>query len=270
MLEVAREEGWHVSDGPNMLSAPAQSIGPMNNPNSAWRILRIMSEFVEGFEFLSRIHRSVTFFGSARLAPSHPYYQKARQLGYRLASAGYTVVTGGGPGIMQAANQGAYEAGGNSVGLNIQLPHEQRTNPYVRFSRSFHYFFSRKVMLDFSADAFVFFPGGFGTLDEFFELVTLVQTGKQHRGVPIVLIGTEFWEPLIAWMRALMLERFQTISPDDLTTWTLTDDLEEAARIVEAGVKSQIQHRLASQGSEHATADDKLDQATRPMAGTEQ
>jgi hypothetical protein len=245
-------------------------IGPMDNPNSAWRIFRIMSEFVEGFEFLSNYHRSVTFFGSARLAPSHPYYQKARALGNRLATAGYTIVTGGGPGIMQAGNQGAYEADGISVGLNIQLPHEQRTNPFVRFSHSFHYFFSRKVMLDFSADAYVFFPGGFGTLDEFFELVTLVQTGKQPRGVPIVLVGTEFWQPLIAWMRTMMLERFNTISPDDLTTWALVDDVEEAAGIVEAGVQSQLQHRRESRGTEHATADEKLDRATRPMAETEQ
>jgi uncharacterized protein (TIGR00730 family) len=242
----------------------------MNNPNSAWRIFRIMSEFVEGFEFLSHYQRSVTFFGSARLAPAHPYYQKARQLGSRLASAGFTIVTGGGGGIMQAGNQGATEAGGNSVGLNIQLPHEQRTNPYVRFGHSFHYFFSRKVMLDFSADAYVFFPGGYGTLDEFFELITLVQTGKQPRGVPILLMGTEFWQPLIAWMRSMLLERYQTISPDDLNVWTLTDDVEEAARVLEAAVQAQMQARRERQGTDLVTADDKLDQATRPMAEREQ
>jgi uncharacterized protein (TIGR00730 family) len=259
-----------VSEGPSRRETPAHLTGPMHDPNSAWRIFRIMAEFVEGFEFLSHYQRSVTFFGSARLAPTHPYYRKAFDLGRRLASSGYTIVTGGGPGIMQAGNQGAVAAGGTSVGLNIQLPNEQRTNPYVRFSHSFHYFFSRKVMLDFSADAYVFFPGGFGTLDEFFELVTLVQTGKQPRGVPILLIGTEFWEPLVGWMRTTMLERFQTIGPDDLDVWLLTDDVEEAARVVEAGVQAQMEHRRESRGTEHATTDEKLDRATRPMAPREQ
>jgi uncharacterized protein (TIGR00730 family) len=148
----------------------------------SWRIFRIMSEFVDGFTFLARIQRSVTIFGSARLAEDNAYYILARELGRRLAGLGYTVVTGGGPGVMQAANQGATEAGGDSVGINIQLPHEQRVNPYVTRSISFHYFFSRKVMLDFSAEAYIFFPGGYGTLDEFFELITLVQTGGLLEG----------------------------------------------------------------------------------------
>jgi uncharacterized protein (TIGR00730 family) len=125
-------------------------------------------------------------------------------------------------------------------------------------------------MLDFSADAYVFFPGGYGTLDEFFELITLVQTGKQDRGVPILLVGSEFWQPLIAWLRTTMLERFQTISPDDLNVWTLTDDVEEAARVLEAAVQAQLQRRRERLGTEQVTADDKLDQATRPMAEREQ
>jgi uncharacterized protein (TIGR00730 family) len=229
--------------------------------NPAWRILRIMSEFVEGFTFLASIERSVTIFGSARLAEDNPYYQMARQLAARLAQLGYAIVTGGGPGIMQAANQGAAEVGGASIGLNIQLPLEQRANPYVKEGMSFHYFFSRKVMLDFSATAYILFPGGYGTLDEFFELITLTQTGKIDRTIPIVLIGSSYWEPLITWMAAELRDRLHTIAPDDLDIWTLTDDLDEAVRIVVAGMEAQARRR---------TADDMLRQATRPMSRTEQ
>jgi uncharacterized protein (TIGR00730 family) len=235
-----------------------------------WRIFRIMSEFVDGFQFLSDVHHSVTIFGSARLPVTDPRYEQARRLGGMLAQRGYTVVTGGGPGIMQASNQGASEAGGRSVGLNIELPHEQRSNPYVKQSKSFHYFFSRKVMLDFSADAFVFFPGGFGTLDEFFELVTLRQTGKLHNAVPIVLIGRDYWAPLCEWLRQTLLQTFHTIAPADLTIWTLTDDLDEAMRLIDAGVQHVRQHRKDATGSERHTANEKLAQATQPMSGTEQ
>ncbi len=235
-----------------------------------WRIFRIMSEFVDGFQFLSDVHHSVTIFGSARLPVGHPRYEQARRLGQMLAERGYTVVTGGGPGIMQAGNQGASEAGGRSVGLNIELPHEQRTNPYVKQSKSFHYFFSRKVMLDFSADAFVFFPGGFGTLDEFFELVTLRQTGKLHNAVPIILIGSDYWAPLCDWLRGTLLEAFHTIGPGDLAIWTLTDDLDETMRVIDAGVRQVRQHRKEATGSERHTANEKLAQATQPMSETEQ
>lgn len=238
--------------------------------SSSWRVFRIMAEFVDGFSFLADIHNSVTFFGSARLPQGSHYYELARSLAQRLAQRGYTVVTGGGPGIMQAANQGAYEVGGNSVGLNIQLPHEQRTNPYVRHSTSFHYFFSRKVMLDFSARAYIFFPGGFGTMDEFFELVTLVQTGKHERRVPIIMLGHDYWDPLTSWMRDVMLGQLATISPDDLTIFTVTDDVDEAVGLIETGIESQRQHEVATTGRAHQSADDKIKQATRPMAGTEQ
>src|SRR5215510_10448807 len=207
--------------------------------NPTWRIFRIMSEFVEGFTFLARIQKSVTIFGSARLSEDHPYYQRARELGRQLALRGYTIVTGGGPGAMQAANQGAFEVGGNSVGLNIQLPDEQRTNRYVKQGISFNYFFSRKVMLDFSAEAYIFFPGGYGTLDEFFELLTLIQTGKMECCVPVILIGTDFWAPLCDWLRGTLLEQLQSISPADLTIWTLTDDLDEAMRLINEGVAEQ-------------------------------
>ena len=235
-----------------------------------WRILRIMSEFVEGFTFLANIEKSVTIFGSARLPESHPQYQLARQLAARLAQAGYTIVTGGGPGIMQAANQGAYEAGGNSIGLNIQLPMEERVNRYVKRGMSFHYFFSRKVMLDFSAEAYVFFPGGYGTLDEFFELLTLRQTGKVDASVPIVLVGSASWEPLLKWMETELLQALHAISPDDLDIWTLTDDLDEAVQAVEAGFQLQVEQRRPGAGAVRKTPDEKLRQATRPMSGMEQ
>lgn len=238
--------------------------------NPTWRIFRIMSEFVEGFSFLARIHKSATIFGSARLAEDHPYYQLARTLAHRLAEHGYTVVTGGGPGIMQAANQGASEADGNSVGLNIQLPMEQRINPYVKQGMSFNYFFSRKVMLNFSAEAYIFFPGGFGTLDEFFELLTLVQTGKHSRHTPIVMMGREYWEPLTRWLHDELAEKLATIAPRDLDIWTLTDDVEEALRAIEAGVHEQAQHQLATKGSTRRSPTDKLRQATKPMERTEQ
>ena len=236
----------------------------------SWRILRIMSEFVEGFTFLANIERSVTIFGSARVGDDNPYYQQARELGRRLAARGYTVVTGGGPGIMQAGNQGACEAGGQSIGLNIQLPREQRINPYVTEGMAFHYFFSRKVMLDFSAEAYVFFPGGFGTLDEFFELVTLVQTGKVDRMAPIIIVGSDYWQPLVAWIEDTLLTKFGTIAPEDMTIWTLTDDIDEVVRLIEAGVNEQVAQRVAAQGREQRTPDDKLRQATKPMSRTEQ
>ena len=238
--------------------------------NPSWRIFRIMSEFVSGFAFLGNIERSVTIFGSARLPQDSPYCQKAYELGRRLAQQGYTVVTGGGPGVMEAGNHGAWDAGGNSVGLNIELPHEQRINPYVRRWTSFHYFFSRKVMLDFSAEAYIFFPGGFGTLDEFSELITLRQTGKLDNSVPIILFGRSFWEPLTNWMRSVMLDGLQTIAPQDLTIWTITDELDEVMEIVKSGVLAQARQRLARTGHENPTPDEKLRKATRPMAGTEQ
>lgn len=198
----------------------------------SWRVFRIMSEFVDGFEFLSKLDRTVTFFGSARLKEDNEYYQQARELGARLAKAGYTVVTGGGPGIMEAGNRGASEAGGMSVGLNIELPLEQRFNPYVKQGIGFHYFMSRKFMLDYSALAYVFFPGGFGTLDELFTISTLIQTGKADRDVPVVLIGRAFWTPLLAWVTGTLIDSVHTVSSDDFGIWHVTDDMEEAVKLI--------------------------------------
>lgn len=198
----------------------------------SWRVFRIMSEFVDGFEFLSKLERTVTIFGSARLTQDHPYYQKARELGQRLAAEHYTVVTGGGPGVMEAANRGASEGKGLSVGLNIELPLEQQFNPYVKQGMGFHFFFSRKFMLDYSALTYVYFPGGYGTLDELFTVLTLIQTGKAERAVPVVLIGVEYWKPLVEWLTATHAGQYHTIEHEDLSIIHLTDDLDEAMQII--------------------------------------
>jgi uncharacterized protein (TIGR00730 family) len=195
-----------------------------------WRIFRIMSEFVEGFQFLSESSQEVTFFGSARLKPSTKYYKEAEKLGRLLAKKGYTVTTGGGPGIMEAGNKGAAEAGGVSIGLNIQLPNEQRVNKYVNKSHAFHYFFTRKVMLSASAQAYVYFPGGFGTLDEFFEIITLIQTKKMDQ-IPVVVVGKEFWQGLFDWVDSTLVKN-KTISKEDLDLFTIVDTAEEAMKII--------------------------------------
>jgi len=240
------------------------------NHNPTWRIFQIMSEFVEGFTFLAGIQKSVTFFGSARLPQDNPYSQLAYTLAHRLAERGYTVVTGGGPGIMEAANHGAFDAKGESVGLNIQLPREQRSNPYVKQEMSFRFFFSRKVMLDFSAEAYIVFPGGFGTLDELFELLTLIQTGKMEHNVPVILMGSAFWTPLLEWIEQEMLAKLQTIEPKDMQIWRLTDDIDEVVHLVESGIQAQTQQRLASKGRSRRTTADTLQKATSPMSKTEQ
>lgn len=196
-----------------------------------WRIFRIMAEFVEGFQFLSDTTREVTIFGSARLAPDTKWYQEAVELGALLGKAGFTVVTGGGPGIMEAANKGSFEVDGESVGINIQLPMEQRVNPYVKTSRGFHYFFTRKVILAASAQAYVYFPGGFGTMDEFFEILTLIQTEKSEK-IPIVLVGKDYWSGLIDWLRKTHLESYGTINEEDLDLFTVVDTAQEAFEIV--------------------------------------
>jgi hypothetical protein len=209
------------------------------DPN--WRIFRIMAEFVDGFTFLADLRRTVTFFGSARLEDDNPYYQMARELGRRAAEHGYTVVTGGGPGIMEAANRGATEAGGMSVGLSIRLPFEEKANVYVKQSMSFNYFFTRKQMLDFSAVAYVFFPGGVGTCDELFTVLTLIQTGKMETPTPpILLMGTEFWNPLAEWMRAVMLDKLHTISAKDLDLFLITDDLDAAMRVIDEAEERHV------------------------------
>ena len=191
----------------------------------SWRLFRILAEFVEGFEVLPRVYPGVTIFGSARTKPDDPDYQKAEKLAELLVRAGFSVITGGGPGIMEAANKGASNAGGYSVGLNIRLPMEQEPNPYANIKLEFRYFFVRKVMLAKYSVAFVFFPGGFGTMDEMFEILTLVQTRK-IRPVPIVLVDKQFWKPLVNWFTKTLIPE-NKISPQDLEIFKVLDEPEE-------------------------------------------
>jgi uncharacterized protein (TIGR00730 family) len=198
---------------------------------ASWRIFRIMAEFIEGFEFLADLKKEVTIFGSARLAPEDKYYKEAVKLGQLLGKDGFTVVTGGGPGIMEAANRGATEAGAESVGLNIQLPKEQRNNPFVKKAKGFHYFFTRKVMLSASAQAYIYFPGGVGTANEFFEILELIQTRKMCP-LPMVCVGKDFWDGLVAWMKKEMLEKHPFMELEDLDLFTIVDSADEAFAII--------------------------------------
>jgi uncharacterized protein (TIGR00730 family) len=195
-----------------------------------WRIFRIMAEFVDSFEVLSQVGPGVTIFGSARMVPKDPYYQAAVELARGLAKHNLAIITGGGPGIMEASNKGAALAKGKSVGLNIQLPHEQRGNRYANIPIYFHYFFSRKVCFVKYSIGFVFMPGGFGTLDEFFEVLTLVQT-QRIPGFPLILFGKQHWKGLIRWMKD-RLENTKFISPGDLDLFKVTDDPQEVVDII--------------------------------------
>jgi uncharacterized protein (TIGR00730 family) len=195
-----------------------------------WRTLRILSEFVEGFDAMAKVGPAITVFGSARTAVDSPVYALARTIGRRLAEAGFAVITGGGPGAMEAANLGCREGGGLSVGCNIELPHEQGMNPYVDLGVEFRYFFARKVMFVKYADGFVILPGGIGTLDELFESLTLIQTGKV-RHFPVVLVGREYWAGLLDWMRDTMLKQ-GAIGASDLDLFHVTDDADEVIELI--------------------------------------
>jgi len=197
----------------------------------ATRVDTIADEFTRGFEFLQGLERTVTFFGSARLKEDSPYYQTAREIGRRISEYGIGVITGGGGGIMEAANRGAFEAKGYSLGLNIRLPAEQMENPYLNESTTFKYFFVRKVFLSYAAEAYIYFPGGFGTLDEFFEIMTLVQTHKMD-SVPIILVGKDYWEKLDSFIREEVYTKREMIEEKDMNLYTITDDVEEVVNIV--------------------------------------
>jgi hypothetical protein len=202
--------------------------------NDSWAIFKIMGEFVNGYEKLSKIGPCVSIFGSARTKPEAPYYQLAEKIAKRIVESGYGVITGGGPGIMEAGNKGAHLGGGTSVGLNIDLPFEQHDNPYIDADKSldFDYFFVRKVMFVKYSQGFVVMPGGFGTLDELFEAITLIQTHKIEK-FPIILVGTKFWEGLLAWIKTTLLESFENISAKDLDLVHLVDNEDEVVAILD-------------------------------------
>jgi uncharacterized protein (TIGR00730 family) len=215
-----------------LLQTPAQAAPRPGDFTSSdpWRVFRIMGEFVEGFDALANVGPAVSIFGSARVPPGHPQYEVATRTARLLAEEGFAVITGGGPGIMEAANKGAREGGGLSIGCNIELPFEQHLNPYVDIAIDFRYFFVRKTMFVKYASAFVIFPGGFGTLDELFEALTLIQTGKV-RNFPLILFGSEYWKGLTAWVRDTLLADGK-VSPDDLDLLLVTDDPEDVVKVV--------------------------------------
>ncbi|HYF30297.1 MAG TPA: TIGR00730 family Rossman fold protein [Chitinophagaceae bacterium] len=198
--------------------------------NSSWQIFKIMAEFVDGFESLAKLGPCISVFGSARTQPGQPYYELTVDISKRLAEEGFGIISGGGPGIMEAANKGAQLGGGHSVGLNIELPFEQHSNPYIDRDASLHfdYFFVRKVMFTKYSQGFVMMPGGFGTMDEFFEVATLIQTGKMSP-VPLILVGSEYWSGLMNWMNETMFQQNGNISPNDLDLLQIADTPGEVA-----------------------------------------
>jgi uncharacterized protein (TIGR00730 family) len=193
------------------------------NVRDSWRIFRIISEFVDGFETMAEIYPAVTVFGSASISEQSPVYKLGREVGKLLAESGFTVITGGGPGAMEAANRGAFEAGGKSVGLCIQLPKEQSANPYTNVRLNFRYFFVRKVMFVKYAMAYIILPGGFGTMDELFEAMTLIQTHR-IKPFPVILLGKDYWKDLVTWIKKTMLMKHAMICPDDMDLFQVIDD----------------------------------------------
>ena len=232
---ITAHEAPHNGNSPLSVSHNVETAGAAVNFRDSWRIFRIVTEMVEGYQFLSELRKEVIVLGSARIPSNNKYYKIAEELGRILGKNGFTTVTGGGPGIMEAANKGAYEVGGESVGLNIQLPMEQRINPYVRKATAFYYFFTRKVMLTSPGNAFVFLPGGYGTMDEFFEVVDYMEMGFMDRA-PVVLVGREFWEPIITFLREKALNEVHSISGKDMDNWHIVETAEEAYEYIKDAV----------------------------------
>jgi uncharacterized protein (TIGR00730 family) len=225
-----------VTEDEKLLQFPSADAGNFTHTDT-WRVLRIMGEFIEGFDTLASLDKAITIFGSARVSADDPQYRAAEDLAFRLARRGFAIITGGGPGIMEAGNRGARRGGGRSIGCNIELPYEQRPNPYVDTLISFRYFLVRRTMFIKYSSAFVIFPGGFGTLDEMFEALTLIQTGKIYH-FPIVLFGRAYWAGLLDWLKGPMLSEGK-ISPADLDLMLLTDDVGEAVRLVIGACEAQ-------------------------------
>jgi uncharacterized protein (TIGR00730 family) len=229
----------HATEDEKLLALPSrgQTAAADFTRTDPWRVMRIMGEFIEGFDALSGVQRGVTIFGSARTAPDDPQYQAAQEVGRLLAEAGFDVITGAGPGIMEAGNRGAREGGGYSVGCNIELPFEQGHNPYVDTLVNFRYFFVRKTMFIKYSVGYVVFPGGFGTLDELFEAMTLIQTGKLYQ-FPVILFGRHYWAGLIRWLETRVLGEGK-ISPGDVDLMLLTDDPKEAVDAIARAYAAQ-------------------------------
>ncbi len=213
-------------------------MGEDSPSKETWRVFRILSEFIKGLDKLQGLKRGVSMFGSARIKPGSANYELARKTAREIGKRGFTIITGGGPGAMEASNKGAKEAGALSIGLNIKLPFEQYVNPYVDITETFNFFFVRKVMLVKYAHAFIILPGGFGTLDEMFEALTLIQTGKISN-FPVILVGKEYWAPLMKWIKGICLERGM-IKSEDLESLHLTDNPKEVALIVERAYKKEL------------------------------
>jgi len=216
------------SDRPMMVCKPKQI--------ESWRVFKIMSEFVEGFDIIRKYGLAVTIFGTVRASFEDSVYRDAEELSARLAKKGFAIITGGSAGVMQAANKGAFEAGGASVGLNINLPDTQYYNPYLTEKFSFDHFFIRKVILTYASEVYVYFPGGLGTLNEFFEIITLVQTGK-IRKVPMILFGREYWTPLLSFIEKTLYQKHAAIDEKDLSLYTLVDSVDEAYDYIVANAK---------------------------------
>lgn len=220
-----------VNDKSVLQNTPHLVAGAPINFRDSWRVFRVITELVEGYQFLSELKREVVVLGSARIPANSKYYKITENLGRLLGKNGFTTITGGGPGIMEAANKGAFEVGGESVGLNIQLPFEQRTNPYVKKSIAFYYFFTRKLMLTSPANAYVFLPGGYGTFDEFFEVVDFMSIGNIGKA-PLILVGSEFWEPVLAFLRVQSMAQVHALEPIVFDNLHIVETAEEAFEII--------------------------------------
>ena len=228
LAKVVHEGGRTMPDERPLLVCKPKKI-------ESWRVFKIMLEFIEGFDIIRRYGLAVSFFGSSRATLGDDSYKHAEELASRLSKKGFAVVTGGSAGIMQAANKGAFEVGGASVGLNIDLPDTQTYNPYLTEKFGFDHFFVRKVMLTYASEAYVYFPGGFGTLDEFFEIITLIQT-KKIRKIPVVLFGKDYWTPLLTFIEKTVYEKHAAINEGDMRFYTLVDSVDEAFEYIIANV----------------------------------